>query len=108
VAARPCFAEFERMRIRERIAEGGTGKRARGGHVGGEAPFGWRVEGEGRSAHLVEEPREQAALAKTRELRANGLGLTAIARTLSEQGWLSRAGTPLTAMQVARWLARPG
>jgi len=35
------FAEFERMRIRERIAEGKTGKRACGGHAGGEAPCGW-------------------------------------------------------------------
>ena len=54
------FAEFERMRIRERIAEGKTGKLARGGHAGGEAPYGWRIEGAGRLARLVEEPAEQA------------------------------------------------
>jgi putative DNA-invertase from lambdoid prophage Rac len=100
------FAEFERMRIRERIAEGKTGKLARGGHAGGEAPYGWRIEGAGRLARLVEEPSEQAVIARAQELRASGMGLNAIARALSEEGLLSRTGTPFVAMQVSRWLRR--
>ena len=61
-------AEFERDRIRERTAEGRASKRARGGHIGGRAPFGYRIEGEGRAAQLVAIPEQQVALATIREL----------------------------------------
>ena len=70
------------------------------------APYGWRIEGTGRLARLVEEPSEQAVIAKARELRASGLGYNAIARALSAEGLLSRTGTPFVAMQVSRWLRR--
>jgi DNA invertase Pin-like site-specific DNA recombinase len=55
-------AEFERERILERTNEGRRAKARRGGHVGGTAPFGYRVEGRGREARLVEVPEEQAAI----------------------------------------------
>ena len=61
-------AEFERDRLRERIAEGRRGKAAKGGHIGGSAPFGFRIEGEGKAARLVEVPEQQAALATIRSL----------------------------------------
>jgi DNA invertase Pin-like site-specific DNA recombinase len=63
-----AVAEFERERLRERIAEGRRGKAAKGGHVGGSAPFGFRIEGEGKASHLVEVPEQQAALATIRAL----------------------------------------
>lgn len=61
-------AEFERDRIRERTAEGRRAKAAKGGHTGGSAPFGYHIEGTGRSARLVEVPEQQAALVTIREL----------------------------------------
>ena len=61
-------AEFERGRILERTAEGRSAKARAGGHVGGSAPFGYRVEGTGRQAHLVEVPEQQAAIATIRLL----------------------------------------
>lgn len=46
-------ASFERSRLRERVGEGRSAKRSRGGHVGGSAPFGYIKHGEGKAAHLV-------------------------------------------------------
>ncbi len=61
-------AEFERDRIRDRLSNGRHAKAAKGGHLGGEAPFGYRVEGLGKDARLIEVPEQQAALATIREL----------------------------------------
>jgi putative DNA-invertase from lambdoid prophage Rac len=40
-----AIAEFERTRVLERMNEGRAGKAKRGGHIGGDAPYGYRVEG---------------------------------------------------------------
>lgn len=77
-------AEFERDRLRERIAEGRRGKAAKGGHIGGSAPFGYRVEGEGKWARLVEVPEQQAALATIRSL-CGQLSFRKIAETVEAQ-----------------------
>jgi DNA invertase Pin-like site-specific DNA recombinase len=79
-------AEFERERIKERMAEGKEGKRQKGGHIGGTAPFGYQVEGKGRDARLIPVPEQQAAIRKIKELRAEGRSLRAIAATLAEDG----------------------
>ncbi len=72
-------AEFERERIKERSAEGRAAKRRAGGHIGGDAPFGWRRVGAGRAARLERDPEQQAALATIRELAAEGMSSRAIA-----------------------------
>lgn len=72
-------AEFERERIKERLAEGRAGKKTKGGHVGGTAPFGYRVDGKGREANLTPIPEQQAALNTMRELHAQKRSLRAIA-----------------------------
>jgi DNA invertase Pin-like site-specific DNA recombinase len=64
-------AEFERERILERTTEGRRAKAARGGHIGGTAPFGYQVLGIGKEAKLVEVEEQQAALATIRELCGN-------------------------------------
>jgi DNA invertase Pin-like site-specific DNA recombinase len=78
-------AEFERERIKERTAEGRLGKKSKGGHIGGTAPFGYRVEGRGREATLVPIPEQQAALATMRELRAQGQSFRAIAAAVEQR-----------------------
>lgn len=62
-------AEFERERLLERTNDGRRAKAARGGHIGGAAPFGYRVVGKGKDARLVEVPEQQAAISTIRSLR---------------------------------------
>jgi putative DNA-invertase from lambdoid prophage Rac len=74
-----AFAEFERDRLRERIRDVKTDQRKRGLHLGGHRPFGYRVDADRR---LVPDPKEQAAIARIKELRRTGLSLRQIARTV--------------------------
>lgn len=82
-----ALAEFERNRILERTADGRAAKRANGGHTGGDAPFGYRVEGEGKNARLVEDPQQQEAIRHIRQLREQGLSLRRIADQMREHGF---------------------
>jgi DNA invertase Pin-like site-specific DNA recombinase len=82
-------AEFERTRIKERLEEGRQGKAAKGGHIGGTAPFGYRVEGAGKAAVLVPVPAEQEALETIRKARDEGLSLRRIADLIHERHGLS-------------------
>src|SRR3954468_10278174 len=77
-----AFAEAERDRIRERIRGRKGGQRGQSRFLGGKRPFGWRVEG----GRLVEDEREQAALATAKELRAGGASLRKIAAALTATG----------------------
>ena len=74
-------AEFERSRIRERQMEGQRAKRGAGGHIGGTAPFGYRVIGRGKAAWLAEIPEDQEALAMARRMRRAGFSY----RVISEE-----------------------
>jgi DNA invertase Pin-like site-specific DNA recombinase len=78
-----AFAEAERDRIRERIADVKRDQRQRARFLGGKRPFGYRISGEGE---LVEDEREQAALTRARELRAGGASLRKIAADLAATG----------------------
>ncbi len=73
-------AEFERGRIAERRADGQRAKRAKGGHLGGNAPFGYQVIGHGKDASLLPVPSEQAAIAGMRAARVGGASLRVIGR----------------------------
>lgn len=78
-----AFAEAERDRVRERIGDVKRDQRDQRRFLGGKRPFGYRVTGEGE---LVPDEREQAALAKARELRAGGASLRKIAAALAAEG----------------------
>jgi DNA invertase Pin-like site-specific DNA recombinase len=95
-------AEFEKSRIADRMREGRVGKRQRGGHIGGQAPYGFRVEGKGRGATLVSVEAEQAIVQMVRDLRVQRLSYADIAAHLNAAGKLTRVGTPFTAMQAMR------
>ncbi|WP_434626085.1 recombinase family protein [Azospirillum sp. B2RO_4] len=79
-------AEFERERILERTAEGRSAKRAKGGHIGGTAPFGYRVEGVGKDAQLIPIPEQQEAMWRMVEMRQGGASLRAIAAEMISLG----------------------
>ncbi len=79
-----AFAEAERDRIRERVAQSKADQKARGRYLGGSRPFGYRIADNGT---LVEDETEQRAVVKIRTLRAGGLSLRAIADALAEDGF---------------------
>ena len=94
------MAEFERDRINERTAEGRKGKRARNGFMGGVAPFGYRVDGEGRDAVLVPDENEQEIVGIVRAMTPQGP--YSIAKHLTERGLLTRTGRPWQRVQIER------
>lgn len=95
-------AEFERERIRERMADGRKAKAKQGGHIGGKRPFGYEVEGTGKEARLVPLPEEQELIQRILALRGQGASLRAISAELEQEGHrLSHVG-------VKRLLARHG
>jgi DNA invertase Pin-like site-specific DNA recombinase len=100
-----AVADMERIRIKERTAEGRKAKKARGGPIG-EVPFGFKKVGEGRSATLVPNEDERRAAAVMRELFQTGHGYSDISRDLAGQGILSRAGTPFDRSAIRRELMR--
>lgn len=90
-----AFAEAERDRIRERVSQVKADQRARGRHLGGSRPFGFTVSADGA---LVPDAAEQGAIAKARELKAQGYGLRAIANALQADGF------SISHMGVSRFL----
>lgn len=93
-------AEFERHSIAERRSMGQKAKRASGGHIGGEAPFGYRVQGTGKAAVLVPVPDQLQALEQMRELKAAGMSLRAISAAMAQRG------VAISHVGVGRALAR--
>jgi len=102
-----AFAEFERSRITERMAEGRKAKIRRGGHVGGSPPYGWHSVGEGRSSRLESNDREQAILAIIKQTHEEGLSLRRICEHLESLGFRSRSGRAFVPTQIHRILSRP-
>ncbi len=96
-------SQWEREAIGERTAQAMQHKAACGEYIGGDAPYGFRVDVDG--VRIVEEPAEQAVLEQARALRAAGLSLRAVAGELTRRGFRSRAGKPFVATQVARMTA---
>lgn len=94
-------AEFERERIAERLNEGRKAKKASGGFTGGSRPFGYRVIGEGKEAHLSPIAREQEAIKLMVELHKEGNSLRKIAHQVKETYWFD-----MSAMKVKRVLDR--
>ncbi|MCI0588414.1 MAG: recombinase family protein [Planctomycetes bacterium] len=108
-----ALAQMEREQIGERTAFGmdqiAREGRARSYHL----PFGFRVQGSdsptlraGDRSPLVEDPAEQAILARMQALEANGLGARRIAKALEGEGSKNpRTGRPWSPALVAKILA---
>ena len=110
-----AFAELERERIRERIRDGKAGKRARGGYLGGAAPYGWRVVGEGRDARLELNDEEVRiwrfvkVLCRRRHTeigKERGWTLSTVCNVLRARGIRNRNGKPFEIVQIQRLMAR--
>lgn len=100
-----AFAEFERTRIAERMRDGRAAKRERNGHLGGSAPYGFRVIGEGRDAKLEQIPEEIETLKVIAAMKKKRAPST-IRKSLIHRGMLDRTGKPFSFKQVRRLMNR--
>jgi DNA invertase Pin-like site-specific DNA recombinase len=82
-----AVAQWERESIGERTKAALAAKKTRGKRVG-SIPYGYRLAEDGES--LAEDPAEQAAIERARELRADGLSLRRIAAALTAEGYRPR------------------
>lgn len=92
-----AMAEFERDRLLERTQEGREAKRASGGWTGGKPPFGYMIEGTGKSARCVPDPLLAAALAELKRCWMVGTSLRGAVNYLS-----SKCGVRVSFNQVHR------
>jgi site-specific DNA recombinase len=95
-------AAYERALIRARTTAALAVIRSEGRKTGGDSPYGYAVAADGRTLSPLES--EQRVIARARELSAGGLSLRAVSAALANEGYFSRTGRPLAAMQVARML----
>lgn len=94
------ISQWERECIGERTAAAMQHKAALGEYIGGDPPFGWRVDADGLRLEPV--THEQVAIAEARRLREAGLSLRAVARELDASGHRSRVGRPFSSVQIRR------
>lgn len=99
-------AEFEKSRILERMNDGKAGKAKKGGHIGGDAPYGFRTVGSGRDAALEPVENEQETIRRIMIMVHGGTSVRAICSVLKSLEIMTRAGTPFTATQVQRIIKR--
>jgi DNA invertase Pin-like site-specific DNA recombinase len=93
-------AQWERETIGERTAEALAHKRAQGRKTGGDVPYGYTVEGDGKT--LVVDATEQGLVEVIRGARQRGQSQRAIVVELAQRGLTTRKGTPLLLKQVQR------
>ena len=103
-----AVAEFERYRINERITEGRKTKRARGGFIGGDAPYGYKVDGKGSSAVLREDADEGHIISLARSLHGSGNSYRSISRVFADRGIVNREGGKFHPETISRLLKRVG
>ena len=99
-----AVSEYERAMIALRLRRGRAAKAARGGFAYGSPAFGHRAAGRA----LVPDEREQAAIARARELQVAGASLRQIGATLEAEGHRPKRGAHWHPTAVARVLRRLG
>ena len=97
-----AFADFERQTINQRTAEGRVGKRSKGGFMGGDAPYGFRITGKGHSAMLVPDEAEQEVLALVVKRFEQRKTASQIVGELAMRGYRTRDNKTFGFMQVKR------
>ena len=97
-----AFAELERNLIHERMTTGKLSKIAKGGHAGGEPPYGHRIIGRGREANIEVDEREQEIVQLVTRLRQRGDSISRIQRRLVKDGVKTRTGKDFHWVQVKR------
>lgn len=95
-------ADFERTTINERMRTGKLAKAKKGGHTGGEAPYGLRIIGHGRDARIEVNKDEQEIVDLVLRYRKRGESLSKIARRLMLNDMKTRTGKDFQIVQVKR------
>lgn len=104
-----AFADFERGRINERITSGKMLKKKKGGHVGGCAPFGYRIDGRGPSAKLEINEEEQKLVEFIRERKQSPFfSHHKTLALINAKGFRTRTGKPFQYVQLQRIVDRIG
>jgi site-specific DNA recombinase len=98
------FAELERAMIRERTRAAMKVKRGRKERISGHAPFGWDF---GSCGKLVENIKEQKAVAWILKLHKKGESLRAIAQKLNDRGIEPKRADRWIHSSVLRIVHRP-
>ncbi len=99
------ISQWERRVIGERTAAVLQYRRAHGQRVSRD-PFGWRVNGDGRTLYPV--PEEQASVARMTAWRAEGASLATIADRLNAEGIAPKRGAQWFPSSVRSVLATAG
>jgi site-specific DNA recombinase len=94
------MAEWERQTIAERTKQALNRKREKGERVGGRPRYGWQII----NREMVQEPSEQEAIFRMKELLVKGYSTREIVRQLVMDGIRTRAGGHFTQTQVVRIL----
>lgn len=97
------IAEYEHAVLVARLQGGRQVKQSEGGYAYGAPPFGWKAN---KEHELVEDPAEQLALARIRELDDEGKSLRGIAAVLEAEGHRPRRGQRWHPNSIARVLER--
>lgn len=103
-----AFAQLERTIIRERMTGGKKAKKLKGGHAGGEAPYGFAIVGKGRDARLEPVESEQQNIARIKSWLSERaeLSISETCRRLAQEGATTRTGKPFVKTQVSRIMDR--
>jgi len=99
-----ALAQYERAVIRARMMAGVAAKRAAGGYVGGQPPYGWAAQ----DGELAPVDSEQAAIRRMGDLRSEGHSFGAIAAALNAEGIASKRGRRWAKWTVREVLRRSG
>jgi DNA invertase Pin-like site-specific DNA recombinase len=97
-----AVSEYERAIIALRLRRGRAAKAARGGFAYGSPAYGHRADGRA----LIPDEREQATIARARELHAGGASLRRIGAILEAEGHRPKRGSRWHPTAVARVLKR--
>lgn len=99
-----AVAQLERSMIRERNIGGKKVKKAKGGHIGGIAPYGYKVVGQKKKAWLEPIESEQKTIAVVKDLLIERPYLmpSYVMRLLTGKGFTARNGEPFFPVQVHR------
>lgn len=96
-----AVADMERVRIKERTADGRKAKKARGGPVG-NVPFGYRKVGTGHESTMEPDENERKAVDLMRRMYQSKWTYNNISKNLADIGLVSRSGQPFTPMAIRR------